>query len=390
MFVELINTPRPYDWGDHDAIARWQGRPASGSPEAELWFGTHPGSPASVAPAGGAEAMPLETWLSNAGHPTGLPYLVKILAAAKPLSIQVHPSKGQARAGYVREDFAGIPLDEPFRNYKDSSDKPEILIAWSDTFEALVGFQSAGEMEITLDHIDVATGDGELTEPLRRALAEGPSELIAMVLSAHAAVAALASAITEAAQGPRPSGIPGEGFDLWNLWHRVVRHFPGDPGIVVASFMNRLSLSAGQALFVPAGIIHAYVEGYGLEVMAPSDNVLRGGLTAKHIDRDELAAIVHAEPSHPGVFQPTSPEPGVWHFAPSDVPFEVTRVESGSTVYSFEGTGPWVVVVESGTGLVTDGGKQYPVGAGSAYALASKGTPPRLEATGTIYVIGAP
>jgi mannose-6-phosphate isomerase len=211
-----------------------------------------------------------------------------------------------------------------------------------------------------------------------------------MILSGNAVIAALAAAITEATQGSRPSAVPDERFDLWNLWRRVVRHFPGDPGIVVASFMNRLSLSAGQALFVPAGIIHAYVEGYGLEVMAPSDNVLRGGLTTKHIDRDELAAIVHAEPSRADVFQPTSPAPGISHFAPPEVPFHVTRVETGSGVHTFNGTGPWVVVVESGTGVVTDGDGRFPVGAGSAYALASEGTAPRLEATGAIYVIGAP
>ena len=389
MLVELVSTPRPYDWGDHVAIAQWQGRPPSGNPEAELWFGTHPGSPARAVSSDGAEVS-LGTWLSLAGHSSDLPYLVKVLAATQPLSIQVHPSQDQVALGFARENEAGIAPGEARRNYKDASDKPEILIAWSERFLALVGFQSASDMETTLGHIDRATGDGQLTEPLRRALAEGVSEAIRMILSGNAVIAALAAAITEATQGSRPSAVPDERFDLWNLWRRVVRHFPGDPGIVVASFMNRLSLSAGQALFVPAGIIHAYVEGYGLEVMAPSDNVLRGGLTTKHIDRDELAAIVHAEPSRADVFQPTSPAPGISHFAPPEVPFHVTRVETGSGVHTFNGTGPWVVVVESGTGVVTDGDGRFPVGAGSAYALASEGTAPRLEATGAIYVIGAP
>lgn len=390
MLVELVNTPRPYDWGDHVAIAQWQGRSPSGNPEAELWFGTHPGSPASVVPAGGADALPLGTWLSHMGHSSDLPFLVKVLAATQPLSIQVHPSHDQAALGFARENAAGIALGESVRNYKDASDKPEILIAWSERFLALVGFQSASEMEATLDHIDRVTGDGQLTGLIRRALAKDVTEAIGMILSGDQTSAALAGAITQVAQGPRPPGIPDEGFDLWDLWHRVVRYFPGDPGIVVASFMNRLSLTNGQALFVPAGIVHAYVEGYGLEVMAPSDNVLRGGLTTKHIDRDELAAIALAAPSRADVFQPTPQSPGVSHFAPPDVPFHVTRVESGSEGHTLEGPGPWVVVVESGTGVVTDGDRHHPVSAGSAYAMASEGTAPSLEATGTIYVIGAP
>lgn len=393
MLVELVNTPRPYDWGDHSAIALWQGRPPAGGPEAELWFGTHPGSPADAITSAGATPSALGSWLASMGYPEALPYLVKLLSAAKPLSIQVHPSYDQAELGFARENAEGISLDAPTRNYRDASAKPEILIAWSERFLALVGFQSAEEIGASLDYIDRATEDPQLTQFLRVALSLSASDAIDLILSDSHHVAELAAAITRAAQAAPPPETAQQGFTLWDLWPKMVPHFPHDPGIVVASFLNRLCLDQGQALFVPAGVVHAYVEGFGLEVMAPSDNVLRGGLTTKHIDRGELAAIVLAEPSSSDVFQPTLAGPGVAHFEPPGVSFRVTRVESASDQHALEGPGPWVVVVESGTGVVNDGGELRPVRAGAAYALVAadgdgNNAGPTLESTGTAYVIG--
>jgi len=382
MLAELSNTPRPYPWGDFHSIATWQKRPAPRHPEAELWLGTHPGSEALVRHENRTES--LSSWLADHGSSARLPYLVKLLAASQPLSIQVHPTKAQAQTGFDREEEAGIPIDAPHRNYRDQSDKPEILIAWSDQFLALVGFQTEQEAHKTLDSLLRLLGDTYVAE-VRAALNLGIEGLVNWLFSGRDGVKSLAVALSEIW---RPIERTINPSPLERVWDALIPLHPGDPGVVAASFMNLVELRRDQALFVPAGVVHAYLRGFGLEIMAPSDNVLRGGLTSKHIDRIELGSTVDVAPNSPHVLLNRKPDIPIHNYLVEGLPFLVTHCGAAAT-FVFEGSGPWIIVVESGAGSITSGALGTRIYEGKAYALAREKDSPSsvLESDGSIYVI---
>lgn len=387
MLVELSNTPRPYEWGDSHSLATWQGRPLASGPEAELWLGTHPGSEAQVVPSGpGKTPEPLSLWLAQQGLAPQLPFLTKLLAADKPLSIQVHPTKAQAKAGFAREEVAGVARDAPERNYRDSSDKPEVLLAWSDYFDALVGFHTADDASLTLEAIATLVGDTESVAPAREALSGGIEGLVGWLFSGDKTVEHLAGAITEAFGKQATINAPS-GLEL--TWNAVIPVFPGDSGIVAASFMNFVRLKKGEALFVPAGIVHAYLAGFGLEVMAPSDNVLRGGLTPKHIDLTELAAVVEpiAFTGARLMAEPTGI--GLEEFAPPGAPFSILHVMGGSEQL-LSVSGPSIVVGHTGTSTLTDGTTTYDITEGRAYIWLPESRVATLSGNGSVYVVSGP
>lgn len=294
-----MNTPRDYAWGSTTLIAELEGRTPTGAPEAEVWFGDHPGHPARV-----PDGRTLGEWLASGDAPEGtperLPYLLKILAAGSPLSIQAHPSKAQAEEGFAREEAAGTPRDAATRTYRDANHKPEIIVALSDRFLALAGLR---ELDATRRFLDAV---GEATAPLRAVLDSHPDD-------ADALAAALIWILSPAA-GPQVSAIitaatdaaSDEFGDELELVRHLQSHYPGDPGIVVAMLLNLVILRRGQGVFVPAGVLHAYIEGLGVEIMAASDNVLRGGLTPKHIDVAELTAILDPRPGPAPVLDPAA------------------------------------------------------------------------------------
>ena len=265
MISKITNQARDYAWGSKTLIADYFGLPATGAPMAEIWFGTHPGSPTVLAD------DPSSTVLAALdGQP--LSYLLKILAAAEPLSIQAHPNSAQAVAGFERENAAGVPLDASNRNYKDDRHKPEMIVALVDGFEALCGFDDIAAVIARFEACGVALAEfvDLLKQPdgLRRTFnrafeLKGSLAEVTAELARHSALAAKLNVL-----------------------------YPGDPGVLVALMMNHVSLRAGEALYLPAGNIHAYLGGLGIEIMAASDNVLRGGLTPKHVDVAELQAVV--------------------------------------------------------------------------------------------------
>ncbi|MCC4267068.1 mannose-6-phosphate isomerase, class I [Microbacterium schleiferi] len=299
MLVPLMNTPRDYAWGSTTLIAELEGRTPTGAPEAEVWFGDHPGHPARV-----PDGRTLGEWLASGDAPEGtperLPYLLKILAAGSPLSIQAHPSKAQAEEGFAREEAAGTPRDAATRTYRDANHKPEIIVALSDRFLALAGLRELAATRRLLDAV------GEATAPLRAVLDSHPDDADALaaaliwILSpaAGAQVSEIIAAATDAASD--------EFRDELELVRHLQSHYPGDPGIVVAMLLNLVILRRGQGVFVPAGVLHAYIEGLGVEIMAASDNVLRGGLTPKHIDVAELTAILDPRPGPAPVLDPAA------------------------------------------------------------------------------------
>lgn len=305
----LSGTLRPYAWGSLTAMAELFGRDPSGDPEAELWFGAHPGAPSAVL---GAEGGTLDELIAadperllgretTAVHGPALPFLAKVLAAGSPLSLQVHPTREQAAAGFAAEEAAGVDRAAADRNYKDANHKPEMIFALTD-FEALCGFRrpqdaallfraAAGLVEAsgrpapelfaqTASDLESGRPEPERLESVFRRLIGGGEEVRAAVAAAAEAVRSL--------DGPALAELDPAVAELGAL----DGYYPGDPGVLISLLLNRVSLSPGEAIYLPAGNVHAYLRGLGVEVMASSDNVLRGGLTPKHVDLQELLRTI--------------------------------------------------------------------------------------------------
>ena len=271
--LPLACPTQDYDWGSTDAIPGFQRRKPEGTPVAEMWLGTHPMGTARIVDERGDERPLTEV----AGH---LDFMLKVLAADRPLSIQVHPNAAQAQAGYAAEEARGVPLDAPERVFKDPRPKPEMVVALS-TFDTLVGFRPTAEILrglMPLGHPRVRALTKQLrTDPgfagivrlLEGLLLDppGPDEVAAIVEECRDALA--------------------DGIDIKRAYATAVeveKHFPGDVGVLISLLLNRLTLQPGEAAYLDTGIIHAHLSGMCLEVMVSSDNVLRAGLTTKHVD----------------------------------------------------------------------------------------------------------
>ncbi|CAM5684917.1 mannose-6-phosphate isomerase, class I [Streptomyces violaceorubidus] len=230
-----------------------------------------------------------------------LPFLLKLLAAGAPLSLQVHPDLAQARAGYEDEERRGVPLDAPHRNYKDANHKPELICALTE-FDGLCGFRAPADTADLLDGLGVASlkpyvdllrahpEDAALREVLTAILTADPEEMSRTVTETAAACDRLGGAY-------RP-------------YADIAHHYPGDPGVLAAMLLNHVRLQPGEALYLVVGIPHAYLNGLGVEIMANSDNVLRCGLTPKHVDVPELLRIVRFEAGDPGILRPEASPDG--------------------------------------------------------------------------------
>ena len=346
--MELIEgAVRSYDWGSLTAIPDLLGRPATGEPWAELWLGAHPAAPATV----GARAEPLDRLIASdpaaalgpavASRYGRLPFLLKVLAAAAPLSLQAHPSAEQAAAGFEREEAMGIPLDAPRRMFRDRSPKPELICALSG-FEALCGFRDPLQTAALLDTLDAPALD-----PLRRRL-QGPSgsqmrDLLAWLLHLDRPEAALlaesaAEACAASACEDEWSGLRSAVADLGN------RH-PGDAAVAAALLLNHVVLAPGEALFLDSGCLHAYLGGTAVELMADSDNVVRGGLTSKHVDAAALVEVVDGTASDAPVQRP-EPVDGVVTYSTTAAEFSLRRLDvDGSSAVA---AGPAVLLCTEG------------------------------------------
>ena len=296
----LGNTVQPYAWGSRTAIAQLLGEPSpSSGPQAELWMGAHPSAPSVLTRDGVtgtltaaiAAAPALELGEAVAERFGGrLPFLLKVLAAEKALSIQLHPTRAQAEEGFAREERAGVPRNGRERVYVDDWPKPEILCALT-PFEVLAGLRSATQAASVLEGLGVPELD-KLVVPLRanpspQAVAEVLIELLAWPREGRAQLAALvveAAAVAAAEDGPFAAA--------YDAVVRMNADHPRDIGLVCSLLMNHRVVEPGQALFMGAGGVHAYIRGVGIELMANSDNVIRAGLTPKHIDIPELVRVL--------------------------------------------------------------------------------------------------
>ena len=358
MFVGITNTPRDYSWGSRTAIAELFGYEPTGIPEAELWLGAHPGSPSVILQpnlAGGAQnlaewiardpAVAL-TGVAGAALPADpeprLSFLMKVLAAGAPLSLQAHPTPEQAREGFARENAAGIPLDAPFRNYKDAYPKPELMLALSDTFEALCGFRSAASIRADLDLL--GTSDASISALHNRLTSDAAlPATFEWLISRGEGVAELVTSVVDAA-----APIAGDAPQFATVID-LHRQYPADPGIVISLLINRVSLKRGDVLYLPAGNIHAYLEGLGIEVMASSDNVLRGGLTPKHVDVPELLAVLDFTPLPVPYLSPIVLAAGAAEYRPDVSDFVLVHVEGEERVVEYGLGGPAIALCISGS-----------------------------------------
>ena len=355
--VDLLDPMvQPYAWGSRTAIAELQGRqaPAAG-PEAELWMGAHPSAPS------GLDRDDVRTTLDAviAADPAGelgaecakrfggrLPFLLKVLAAEKALSIQVHPSREQAEAGFLEETELGLRPGDKARNYVDDWPKPEILCALS-RFEVLAGMRTApdaaellrelgvGELEPVAADLAAAQVPEALAAALGRILswpAEGRGALIAAVLAACERLAA-----TDSGYGAACRAIV-----------RLGAEHPGDLGIVAALLLRHAVLRPAEAVFLPAGGLHSYLHGTGVELLANSDNVVRAGLTGKHIDVPELLKLT--DPTVPvPVIEPRPLGDGVFTYDSPAPEFRLYRAELSAAAVTLPGGGPRLTLCAEGT-----------------------------------------
>ena len=296
--LKMINKVQHYDWGSKTALTKLYGiSNPNNLPMAELWMGAHPKASSDVIVPESNQVISLETLISSdpdkylgkniALHYGRLPYLFKVLCAAQPLSVQVHPNKTYAEVGFAKENAAGISLDSPIRNYKDDNHKPELIYALT-PFKAMNAFRPLSEIAQLLDFVSAAHPDIQL-------FVQSPSEeklarLFAQILNLAGEQKELALGVLKAALNSR-QGEP------WNSIKQMVSLYPEDNGLFSPLLLNVVELQPGKAMFLYARTPHAYLEGVGLEVMANSDNVLRAGLTNKHIDITELIANIDFKPT---------------------------------------------------------------------------------------------
>ncbi|MFJ8040099.1 mannose-6-phosphate isomerase, class I [Kitasatospora sp. NPDC096147] len=385
----LTNTVRPYAWGSVHAIPALLGVPADGAPQAELWLGAHPGDPSQVDRGEGRtgldrliEADPVGELgaASVAKFGPALPFLFKVLAAGLPLSIQAHPTLEQARAGFAAEEARGVPVEAPHRNYKDANHKPELFCAL-DEFEGLCGFRAPAEAAALMESLAVP----ELTpliELLRgKPQSEALSAALATILSltgeaAERAVAATAAALERAAAGSDPTGqYAGYAF--------AAREFPGDTGLIAALLLNHIRLQPGEALYLGAGLVHAYLRGTGVEIMANSDNVLRCGFTPKHVDVPELLKVVDFTASRPDVLRPVTDTDGEQLYPVPIDEFRLSRYLLDGTARALPGRAPQILLCTGGSALLTGSdGTALTLARGQSVFLKADGTETTLAGDG--------
>jgi len=388
----LRNEVKRYAWGSRRALAALRGERPSPEPEAELWMGAHPGGVSRVAtPAG---EVPLDAFI--AADPEGvlgpevvrrfgarLPFLLKVLAAERPLSIQAHPDAEQARAGFARENAAGIPLDAPQRSYRDASAKPELICALS-PFEALIRFRTQGDVAARLAALQAP----ELEGLLRAARGAEPSAALRALFEGW-------MRLPPAQQGEvlaRAVRCAGRGDDPELAWvARLAQAYPGDAGALAPLFLNRVVLAPGEALFLPPGELHAYLEGVGVEIMGSSDNVLRGGLTPKHVDLAELLRVLHWRGGPPIVTTPEKVGAGEVRYRTPAPEFELSRIEPrGGHVDVHTRRGVEVLLCCEGRGEVAHlaTGQRVAIGSGGSLLVPAAATAYRVSGDLALYRAG--
>ncbi len=401
MIYRLENTVQKYAWGSRTFISDLLGRAIpSGKPEAELWMGSHPRAPSRARDRG--DSVPLDKLIRR--DPAGmlgeraatkfqgrLPFLLKVLAADSPLSIQAHPDREQARAGFLKEHRAGIPVNGPQRNYQDSNHKPELLCALT-PFDALCGFRPLPEIADLLSFLHLADAIPEAETFRRSPTEEGLRSLFKTLFSLRGRKKEhlLETLVERAATNPPRS----EDETLTLRWiARLAGRYPGDIGICAPVLLNTIRLHPGKALYLNAGVLHSYLEGAGIEIMANSDNVLRGGLTAKHVDRTELLKILSFSGKPVSVLHGQSADGIEFVYRTPAEEFRLSRM-SLSVGFPFRAAhrnGPEIILCGGGSCRITgDAGEKLKVEKGESVFIPFNAGGYRIEGESTLYRASLP
>jgi len=356
----LKNTIQEYAWGSYTAIPELLGNDSpANTPQAELWMGAHPKAPSKVKCNGKWQSL-LELIEKNSQDILGekvapkfkyrLPYLFKVLAAAKPLSIQAHPSTGQAREGFERENRLKIPLDAPDRNYKDDNHKPECICALT-PFWALNGFRKISDLIFLMDKIcpPGLKKDFDLFrhQPDSRGLKEFFKTMMIMDRTTQKQI--INDAVKNAGQ-----------LQDKNMAYQWItdlnEEYPSDIGVLSPILLNLICLEPGQAMFLPAGTLHAYLDGVGIELMANSDNVLRGGLTPKHVDVTELLNVLNFEERDSNILnmETINPCEQGYESHAQEFALSVITVKTDMNYYSLDKKSVEILLCTDGDAVVVD------------------------------------
>lgn len=393
----LIGARQDYAWGSPTAIPDLLGVPHDDRPWAEQWFGAHPGGATRLADgttlrehlaADPARLLGEDVIARFGPH---LPYLLKLIAPVQALSLQVHPSLEQAAEGYELENAQGIPLDSPVRSYKDANHKPEMVLALT-RFEAVAGFRAPRRAAEVLAGLS-----SPLARRIRRGLRLNPTrfgirQVFAELVSAGTRPSSqeVAELVIELGRRLEEGDSPSPRVDRNAV--TMAASFPGDPGIAAALLLNPVTLQPGEALFVPAGSVHAYLGGLGVEIMANSDNVLRAGLSSKHVDVPAMLACVDYAAA-----PPVRPAPEYLsratraYYAPvDDFELMVTTVVPADARTAVPGRGPRILLAVEGTTTATTAAGSLALERGQAVFVGADERAVWLEGEGTVIQADVP
>ncbi|MFF1907425.1 mannose-6-phosphate isomerase, class I [Kitasatospora sp. NPDC058218] len=387
----LVNTVRPYAWGSLTALPELLGQEPTGEPQAELWMGAHPGAPSRADRGEGPRTLDELIAADPEGElgaatvarfGPALPFLFKVLAAGIPLSIQAHPTLDQARAGYAAENALGIPPDAPHRSYRDANHKPELICAL-DQFDGLCGFRTPAGAAALLAGLKVAALDPLIALLGAEDEAEALRSTLAAVLTMDDATAAATVRDTAEAVDKAAAGDPDGPYALYS---RITREFPGDRGLIAGLLLNAIRLRPGQALYLGAGVPHAYLHGVCVELQANSDNVLRAGLTPKHIDLPELLKVVEFTSGAPELLLPVgvAETPGEELYPVPVDEFRLSLFTLDGQERQLDGRAPQILLCTAGSARLTAAdGTTLDLARGESAFLPATGTATRLDGTGT-------
>lgn len=388
----LSGKMRHYPWGSRDLIAQLQGQShPTERPEAELWFGAHPAGSAAI------DGTPLVELIVEDPIPqlgqrshdkwgSGLPFLLKLLAAAEPLSLQAHPSLDQAREGFARENAEGIPLTADNRNYKDDNHKPELIVALTE-FELMAGFRPLQDTLALLQQLSSSEVDRYAcmldTSP------ESESDDLRVLFTTWITIPSasrqrlIGDIATSAALALGRPDLPEWMREALTNVVDLHDRYPFDVGVLGALLLNKFTLEPGEAVYLDAGQLHAYVKGLGVEIMANSDNVLRGGLTSKHVDVPELVRVLKFESlDNPRI---TAHHEGYRTEFPTPAEeFTLTKYDLGPDTTSdiiIDHDGPVIALLTRGKADFVGEGKEIAVTAGGAVWIPAADGPVKVRAT---------
>jgi mannose-6-phosphate isomerase len=386
----LTGAIQPYAWGSTTAIPEFLSVRPDGTPQAEFWLGAHPAAPSQLDdqlltslitadPAAVIGGAAVERFGPR------LPYLLKVLAADQPLSLQAHPSRAGAEAGFAAEDRAGLTLEHPERVFRDDWPKPEMMVALHEV-HALCGFREPADTYALFAQLNVEDAV-RLVAPLQDGGSLGLREvfdrLLRLTEADHPVVAQVVAAAAEIDAADQTMA------DFCRTAVELDGFYPGDPGVLAALLLNRLRLAPGEALFLPSGNLHAYVRGFGVEIMANSDNTVRGGLTTKHVAVDTLLNLLDFAPGVPPLVETAFDGTGVLRYLTPAPEFALWRLapDGQGCAVPASGFGRIVLVVEGEVVLESEEGDELALARGQA-AFAFPDDDLRLTGRGVAFVAG--